>query len=220
MPKTINPWEHVFIAGMTGSGKSYLAESYLASYEYVVKLDTKDEVTERRIKGENLWYGLREGKDFTVCRSLEELSTVETKKIIYVPDIDEQDDIHYDAFFKWIYERQNTIVWVDELMEVCPSALKFPFYLKAIYTRGRSKNIGCWALTQQPVNIPSFVYANSTHFFTFELQRFEDREKVSKSTGVPELKYTPTDKQHPFAFWYFRSGNKNATKGQIMKRKG
>ena len=33
--------EHVFIAGRTGSGKTFLAETYLASFPNVIVLDTK-----------------------------------------------------------------------------------------------------------------------------------------------------------------------------------
>ena len=56
--------KHVLICGMTGTGKSYLAENYLRGYEYVVKLDTKDETGERRAANKPAWYGLTENKDF------------------------------------------------------------------------------------------------------------------------------------------------------------
>jgi ABC-type glutathione transport system ATPase component len=75
--------EHVFIPGMTGSGKSVLAEVYLAGFMNVVKLDTKGEVYERRKKREKVWRGLEEGKDFTVVEYLADLPEVKTPKIIY-----------------------------------------------------------------------------------------------------------------------------------------
>ncbi|EIT6323210.1 type IV secretion system DNA-binding domain-containing protein, partial [Salmonella enterica] len=43
--------EHVFIAGQTGTGKSVLAESYLAGFKRVLKMDTKGEYYERLEKG-------------------------------------------------------------------------------------------------------------------------------------------------------------------------
>lgn len=207
----IKPDEHVFIAGMTGSGKSYVAETFLAGYEYVIKLDTKDEVTERRKAGKSVWRGLKEGKDFTVVEHLEDIPNVETKKIIYVPSFDEQTPDHYNALCKYVYERENTILWVDELMSIADSPTKYPIYLKAIYTRGRSKNVSCWALTQRPVDIPAICTANSTHFFVFDLMLEQDRLKMSQVTGMPEMKTRPGK----YTFWYFKNGEHDTYRAKL-----
>lgn len=183
--------EHVFIAGMTGSGKSYLAERYLAGYDHVVKLDTKDETSERRRAGKPVWKGLKEGTDYTVVTKLEDLEYVRTKKIIYVPDFEEQNLDTYNALFKWVYLRENTILWIDELMSIADNPSRYPPYLKALYTRGRSKEAVVWALTQRPMDIPTIVMANSTHFFIFNLNMPQDREKVAKATGYPEFYNLP-----------------------------
>src|SRR3954462_5958765 len=134
--------EMVFIAGSTGSGKSILAEIYLAGsdFSHVVKLDTKGEYYERREQGEPVWRGLEEGKDYTVCFTLKEVERATTKKIIYVPNFDEQEIPYYDSLMKWVYERGNTVLWIDELMSVAESALRYPKHLKALLSRGRSKN--------------------------------------------------------------------------------
>ena len=93
----------VFVAGKTGTGKSYLTETYLTGYEYVIKLDTKDETGERRVNNESPWRGLKEGKDFTCVTRLEEIPDCTTKKIIYTPDIMEQNIETFDLFFQMIY---------------------------------------------------------------------------------------------------------------------
>lgn len=190
--------EHVFIAGMTGSGKSVTAEHYLAGYANVIKLDTKDEVSERRKQKKPLWKGLVEGKDYTVINRLAELDNVDTPKIIYVPEFDEQTQDHYNSLFKWVYERQNTILWIDELMSIADSPSRYPPYLKALYTRGRSRESVVWALTQRPMDIPTIVMANSTHFFIYNLNMPQDREKVAKATGYPEFYDLPGK----YTFWY------------------
>lgn len=190
--------EHVFIAGMTGSGKSYAAERYLAGYEHVVKLDTKDETSERRRSNKPVWAGLTEGKDFTVVTRLSDLEAVTTKKIVYVPDFEEQNLDTYNALFKWIYLRENTILWIDELMSIADNPSRYPPYLKALYTRGRSKEATVWALTQRPMDIPTIVMANSTHFFIFNLNMPQDRDKVAKATGWPEFLEMPGK----YNFWY------------------
>lgn len=207
----INTDEHVFIGGMTGCGKSFLAECYLAGYDYVVKLDTKHEADERRMKGQPIWRGLTENKDFTVIERLSEIDDVETKKIIYQPHFEEMTEDFYNAFLKWSFERTNTIVWIDELMSIS-SAFKYPLYLKAIATMGRSKNVSLWALTQRPTDIPSIITANATHFFCFDLALMTDRKKMAEITGHPELLQRPGKYQ----FWYYRIGSERPVLAKLQ----
>jgi hypothetical protein len=203
--------EHVFIPGMTGSGKSVLAEVYLSGFEHVVKLDTKGEVYERRKEGKPIWRGLTEGKDYTVIERLDELDSVRTPKIIYAPTFEEQEIDYYDALMKWVYLRENTQLWIDELMEVAPSPHKYPLYLKALYTRGRSKNVSVWALSQRTMDIPAIVFSQTTHYFVFNLLLPQDRDKLVKGTGCPDFYTLPGE----HTFWYFRLGEEHAVRGKL-----
>lgn len=203
--------EHVFIPGKTGSGKSFLAEVYLAGFEHVIKLDTKGEVYERRKKGQAVWRGLEENKDFTVIEHLKELDSVKTTKIIYAPVFEEQTIEFYDALLKWAYTRENTTVWIDELMSIADSPLKYPPYLKACMTRGRSKDVSIWALTQRPMDIPTIIMANTTHYFVFNLNLPQDRKKVAEATGLSEFLEAPGTRN----FWYYKDGDENAIKATL-----
>ena len=207
----IKKGEHIFITGMTGSGKSYLAETYLAGEEYVIKLDTKNETEERRNAKKSPWTGLKENEDFSVVEHFDDLLECEFKKIIYVPSIEEQTKETYDNFFKFCYLRQNTNVWIDELMSVCQNAYDCPTWLRACYTRGRSKGVNMWALSQRPATIPNIILANSTHFFVFMLNQFEDRQKMSKATGQPCM----MNKIEKYYFWYYNISMDNAVKGTL-----
>lgn len=207
MPEVLNsprilPSEHVFICGQTGTGKSIIAEVYLAGFDNVVKLDTKGEYYERKKKKEPIWRGLKQDVDYTVIFKLSEIDKVKTPKIIYVPDPDEMTEEYFDALMKWVYKREDTILWIDELMEVAPSPSKYPFHLKALYTRGRSKNAVVWACTQRPSDIPSIVFGNSTHFFIFTMQLPQDRDKLVKGTGMPQFWEQPGGHN----FWYWKIG--------------
>lgn len=205
--------KHVFISGMTGSGKTYLAENYLRGYDYVVKLDTKNETDERYRNGKSPWDGLKEGRDFTVCTSIDQLDDITTKKIIYVPDFDEQNEETFNKFFRWCFLRENTMVWIDELMSI-GTAQKFPKEIGRLYQQGRSKGCGIWACTQRPSGIPAIALANSHYFFCFDMNLSQDRKKLVETTGMTEFYEQPGG----FNFWYYRMGDKRPVKAVLERR--
>lgn len=207
----IPPNKHVFICGATGSGKSYLAEHYLANYDYVVKLDTKDEATERELLEQSAWDGLEEGKDFVIVRDFELLDECETNKIIYAPPLEEQDEDSLNKFFRWIFERQNTILWIDEVMGFT-SGSRCPLELRRLMTQGRSKNIGVWVCSQRPSGVPMIITANSTYYFVYNLFMYEDRLRIARSTGMEEMKELPGG----YNFWYYKMGDSQAVKARLV----
>ena len=209
---TIPTNKHVLVCGMTGTGKSYLCEQYLSRYEYVVKLDTKDETTERQLEGVSAWDGLEENKDFTIIRNIDELDEVETKKIIYAPPYDEQNEETFNRFFKWCFDRGNTIVWVDELMSI-GTVHKYPRELGRLMTQARSKNVALWCCTQRPSGIPNIVPANCSYFFVFDMALRQDRKKLVEVTGMLEMYELPKD----YNFWYYKMGERQAVKAVLVK---
>lgn len=208
--ETIPSNRHVMVCGMTGTGKSFLCENYLRGYEYVVKLDTKDETLERRSVGLSPWDGLVENKDFTVSYSLDQLDDIDTKKIIYVPPYDEQNTETFDRFFNWTFERGNTIIWIDELMSI-GSVQSFPRGLGRVMQQGRSKNVAVWSCTQRPSGIPSCVPANSSYFFVFDMALPQDRKKMVETTGMTEMLTMPTG----YNFWYYKMGDRRCVKARL-----
>ena len=208
--ETIPSNRHVLVCGMTGTGKSFLTEHYTLSYKYVVKLDTKNETAERRLEGRSPWDGLKEGRDFTVVDSFDELDEVETDKIIYVVPFEEQTDENFDRFFNWVFSRENTVLWIDELMSI-GTVNKYPRGLQRIYTQGRSKNVGVWACTQRPSGIPSCVTSNSSYYFVFDMMLPQDRKRIVESTGIPEMGELPNG----YNFWYYKVGQRRAVKAVL-----
>lgn len=194
--------KQVLICGATETGKSFLTETYLTGYQYVVKFDTKHETDERYAQGLSPWRGLVEGEDFTVCRRFSELDDVETDKIIYCPDFEDLNDETYNQFFKWIFLRGNTILWIDELMSI-GTPQSYPMELKRLVTQGRSKGVGIWSCTQRPSGIPGIIPANATYFFTFRVNLINDRKKLVDTTGQVDLLKAPEG----YDFWYYKMGD-------------
>lgn len=209
--KVIKPNEHVFIGGRTGTGKTWLAKKYLTNYEFVVALDTKGMLVQDWTEPGP--------KELTVVTRLADLEKVKTPKIIYQPTWDEMTFDHYNAFFFWIYQRRNTIVWIDEAMSVCPNPMKIPDGYRACLTRGRQLNIGVWSLSQRPSGLPQVILSEATHFFVFDLSLPQDREKLVEITGAVEL-YEMPSKHGKYVFWYYKVGEERAVLGVLRERKG
>lgn len=215
----IQPNEHVFVPGRTGSGKTWLARKYLANYKNVVVIDTKGELKWPEIPGTK-WSGNKLANNYkqdnlTLVETLGELQDVRTPKIIYRPSWDELNDEYFNLFFKWCYQRRNTIVWIDEAMSISPNPHKIPEYYKAILTRGRERNTAVWSLTQRPSGIAQVIISESTHFFVFDLNLTADRDKLVDLTGATEI----YDKPGKYHFWYFHVEQEKAFKAKLVERR-
>lgn len=179
--------EHVFIAGMTGSGKTVVAKYYLAGEDNVIILDTKGTFDYSDVL-----------PNIPVFEKLSDLMSFEEGKAIYRPRYEELNKDYYEAFFKWIYFRTNTIVLVDELMSISTQTY-CPEYLKAILTRGRERKTSAWCCTQRPATIPIVCFTESTHFFIFRLNNINDRRRLVESVGCLEF----ADILPKYVFWYY-----------------
>lgn len=104
-------------------------------------------------------------------------------KIIYQPNIFENNFEFLEKFFEWVYLRKNTLLYVDEAMSVCEGR-NIPFYYKGILTRGGERGIGCFSATQRPMEISNTILSESEFYFVFQLKMDGDREKVEKITGL------------------------------------
>jgi hypothetical protein len=189
MPTTIKPNEHVFIAGRTRSGKTFLAQNYLANYPTVIALDTKGKLN---------WEEVPDNEKTLITR-LEDLPKVKTDKIIYRPRFEELNWDFYEEFFRYCYFRGNLIVWIDEVMSICPTPQKIPEYYKAILTRGAELGVGAWSLSQRPSTIPLVIMSESLHIFCFDLNMTEDRKRMSAISEHPQM----LDKPGHHIFWYY-----------------
>lgn len=158
----------VFV-GKTGCGKTTLAEKICGQFDNVCVLDSKGELN---------WNG------YQVFTDLNQVMRAQGR-IIWQPNPHEQNAETYEKYFKWIYDRKNTVSYVDEVLAICKNSQDMPFWFRAILTRGRSRGVGSFNSTQAPVYVPHWILSQAEHYFVFRMKLETDREKVEKITGIP-----------------------------------
>lgn len=195
----------VFLGGMTGSGKTFMAKHLLQHSKRLVVMNVKDDPD--LIKDLSL---LPE-----TTRNWRKLAQGYAMKISVSHKLG-QDDAgmfnHYADAFRRAYLCANVRVYVDELFDVMANPQNPPTYLRALYTRGRQAiknkdgeinagNMGAFACSQRPSRIPLFTLTESSHFFIFRLTNRDDRDRIAQYTHPALAEPIPDADEH--GFWYF-----------------
>lgn len=182
----IKEGEHVFVAGRTGSGKTFLTKRYLQAAFPVYVLDVKKTLNWQNVE------------DIEYLDRLEKVVKCRKKKVVYQPHWDEMKPEFYNEFFRFIYRKEEVTVWIDETMGI-GTAMKFPEYYKALLTRGRELGISVWSCTQRPATIPIISMSEATHFFIFDLNMKKDRVRIAEIAGEEHFLKLPGK----YVFWYY-----------------
>lgn len=154
--------DRVIFLGNSGEGKSHLARGLLERMPNVIILNTKHDPF-----FESIVHGVVYRDDAIV--------DVGPGRYDYRPS-----DPFYrghprynpaiaENFFKRMLDRGNVIVYVDELVDICPSAQRYPFGLQKIVKQGRWRHVGLWGSTQEPIRVPSFCLSQAQHRYLFYL---------------------------------------------------
>lgn len=163
----------VAIVGTTGSGKTTFARLFVAQLKrlwphlslYV--LDSKDAGDFAR------WPGVVTGD--SAPRVLRGPGVQ-----VWRPDLG--DPAEYDEWMARIlagHDRTRpAVVLIDELSSIAPNRERYPAAFAKLLKQGRGKGICVVSLTQNAVNIPRDVLAQTTHLVRFRLQNDSDARRV------------------------------------------
>lgn len=188
--------------GTTGCGKTTLVREIAKFRDVVVVLDTKGFID---------WDGYELHKDFA--------SLIKSKalKLIFRPDGKWlRDDDAIELFFRWIYERENTTIYIDEATSIT-SAYKIPQGYFDCIVRGREKNVEVWTSTQRPKKIAQEILTESENCYCFQIRNENDMKVLIDMYGIDSetLKKMP---EHYFI--YSRNGELTAPNILELKKKG
>lgn len=191
--------ERAFFVGSTGSGKTTLAKSLLWNRPHVVVLDPK-----RKFTLPESW-----PYEQVIVESVKAANDItDERTIIYRPSVDEMLD-SCDNFFRWIFERENTLLFVDETMAVTPKRTRTGYWHGRCIQEGRERGIGMWHATQRPAAIPLNILTESEHIFTFRLANPADRKRMGDFGNVALA--TPVRTGDKNGFYYY-----NADSGRVQ----
>lgn len=186
--------ENAFIAGITRSGKTYLAKQLAMRDRWGLVHDAKGSFT---------FPGGVAYRRVTSINDLYDLDPKDAPRIVYSPNRFElRDEGAQDAFFEFAYHRHahETLV-IDELTKVCSSRRILP-HLADCYSRGNEFGLSVVGLSQEPVNVHSVPISQATHLYCFYLAIASHREKMQGVMPIETDEIAALNpRAHNFLYW-------------------
>jgi|SRR5262245_13070141 len=190
--------DRAILIGATGCGKTTLARRLIEDAEkpYSVVYDPK---------GESI------SKDWpetghVVFDDFQAIQASEERRLIYHPSVEEEHDRRaQDEFFRWVYHRQFTRLYVDEAYSLLGGSSP-SHYFQACLSRGREKGISTVVSTQRPSRIPLITLSEAEHYFIFRLHWPADMQRVEEITRISAFDIPEQDYQ--FIYWSALTGKR------------
>lgn len=161
------PDERVFLAGATGTGKTYFARRMMRQAPRFVTIDPKHTF---RIDGVPI---------------LSKFDRKKPRQILRPPVFGVGEKTwymeQYNAAFAAL-RGQNAIIYTDEV-NATGSPQQLNPGLDRIIRQGRELHIAAWMATQRPSLIPSTLFTEASHVLVFALLYDGDKDKVEAFCG-------------------------------------
>lgn len=184
----INRNDRAIFLGATGTGKTTLAKALMYNLPNVAVLDPKRTFT------------MPDSWEATITSEQSEvLSWNSPKPLIFRPGVEALGDADgLDWWFQWVFERGNTLAYIDEAM-LATNGTTPPRWYAACIQLGRERGVGTWHATQRPARVPIVLLSESEHMFIFRLRHPEDMQRVAAFSDPAILERRATG----HAFWYW-----------------
>lgn len=183
--------EHVFICGMTGSGKTHLVKKLYSEFPpgHVAAIDLKGEL--------NL-------PNAVILHGTSRINSILDSGKNVILRIESAEEIEEGA--RLCFSRGKVMLWLDEGADIIPLRKIGP-WMKRIFMRGRTRKVVCWTLTQRPAWIDKAAISQAMHHFIFSLIFSEDKKTICEN--IP-LTVEDLDKLKKYWFFHYQQGDQKA----------
>jgi hypothetical protein len=195
--------DRLFIAGMTGTGKSILTH-YLFR-KIPVRLPKEDEDGNMVPGHWRLAIDITDSiyDDAVTFYDSTVIPWDVSPSLRWVPTNFETLEQDCNLLYLQIIAHGNCWVWLDEANEIS-SAHKTVAGLRKTLLQGRKFQVGHAGVTPRPVDISKSLITQSEHHFIFPLQDSDDRLRIAKNLGMPVDEFEDTITSLPeFGYLWF-----------------
>jgi hypothetical protein len=93
----------------------------------------------------------------------------------------------HDAMFRAVFERRDTVLWIDEIGATGSTPQRSQPWLRAISARGRTRGVGLWTLTQAAYGmVPPILRRNATHTIVGSIDPDDIRDMPRPGVEIAE----------------------------------
>jgi hypothetical protein len=158
--------DRVAVIGSSGSGKTFLSKRMLPyDGKRIIVVDPK-----RTFKP-------APNQVMPVIKDIAHISR--QTFFVFQPKLTQYDDMEvYDRLLKHAYNVGNITLYIDDLAGICDSPSSYPKAMKLCYNLGRERNVNIISCLQRPMHVPGYIWANTEHYFIFNVPLESDRKKL------------------------------------------
>ena len=168
---------NMFVAGMTGTGKSYMIHSLLRNVDkpiYAVSNKIEDYYQLERVSGKK--FKLVEVESGKRIKKLPDDNIFFTFGFItHEEKVDFMDDLALH-----IMQKRNVVLYVDEAHDVLAAQGAYSKGLESLIAGARAKGIHVIIISQRPQNVKKSVINNCKWIVTFKLNEYNSAEAMVK----------------------------------------
>lgn len=175
------PGEQALITGNRGEGKTTVLQALFLAYPDGIFINSKWDPAYDRL-GVVIKSRKKKERDRRAdTKPDEEILRIGLGRYVYYPSQKWKRDVAYrDRTFAWILEAGFRVIALDEIVDIVPSAMQFPFEMKVCVLEGRWKQITLLIGAQEPGHAPSWCFGQAQHIYAFHLGWGDHRDRVEQ----------------------------------------
>ena len=196
MELNIKSNDRIFLAGMTGSGKTVLAKQMMDSCPRGIIYDIA-------------WESALMSDGYEIVHDYKKIDFIKSQKWIVQPNNDKP--AAFNKFCEWcFYECENLMLYVEEISDLVGKQSS-PEFFGTILRRGRKQGIGCMMVTQMPVQVHKLCISQAQHVIVFKMFEARHIDYICECAGLGTKQGDMIRNLQDYEFFYY-----NLKEAQVM----